>query len=356
MANTNTKVNEDVQVPDHDVSGMGSIVPGPVDTGDTARAQDNMADCDADVAIVRGQPVQRSAVLRALIAQLQCMDQIDLDRIANELDANQDYNVDPANSVPDLQGINLQSISVKEDIAEIFAGETLTEEFKEKTALIFETAVSARVAVVTEELREAQEIQISEAVEAVTEQLETQLDRYISFAAESYVTDNTPVLEQTLRSVAAEKFMEGVVTLAEQFNIDIPKVAVDVVENLNAEIDALKTQLNEAIDVNVDAASELKSLRKDKIFEEVSRTLTAPQKDRLRALTENMTDSDTIETFRSNVETLSESVVATAPARRPAAPIDADSGIIVEGTDDNFAPNTTSTERSVFSVLERMKH
>lgn len=353
MANENTRVNEDVQVPDHDVSGMGSMVPGPVETGQTARPQDNMGETDADVAIVRGQPVPRSAVLRALIAQLQGMDPVELDRIANEIDANQDYNVDPANTVPDLQGTNLQSISVKEDIAEIFAGETLTEEFKEKTALVFESAVNARVAVITEELRESQETQISEAVEAVTEQLETQLDRYISFAAENYVEENAPVLEQTMRSVAAEKFMIGVMTLAEQFNIDMPQTKVDVVEELTAEVESLKTQLNEAIDANVDTAAELKALRKEKIFEEVASSLTGPQKDRLRTLSENMTGADDVETYESNIKTLSESVAATtAPARRVAAPIDAEDGIIVEGTE--IAPATNTADRSIMSVLDRM--
>lgn len=349
----NTPVNEEAtQVPDHDVNGQGSMVPGPVDTGDTSRPQDNTSETDADVGIVQGQPVPRSAVLRALVATLQGMDQVALDRIANEVDAMQDVNNDPAGSVPDLQGANLASISVKEDIEEIFAGETLTEEFKTKTALVFEAAVGARVAVVEAEMREAQEAQVSEAVEAVTEQLVDQLDRYISFAAENFVAENTPVLEQTIHSVASEKFMAGVIALAEQFNIDMPQAKVDVVEELTGKLEALEVRLNEAIEGEVNAKQELKSLQMKEVFEEVASSLTAPQKDRLRTLSENVTIDGDIETYRTSLKTLSESV-ATTTSRKPIVEDTSNDGILVQEGNEN-APILNKTDARVFDVLSRM--
>ena len=40
-------INEDTMVPDHDAnSGQGSVVPSPVETGETARPQDNMAETE----------------------------------------------------------------------------------------------------------------------------------------------------------------------------------------------------------------------------------------------------------------------------------------------------------------------
>jgi hypothetical protein len=353
MVKNSTAVNEEqTQVPDHDANGMGSMVPGPVATGDAHRPQDNTTETDADVAIVQGQPIPRSALLRALVATLQGMDQVALDRIANEVDAMQDVNIDPANSVPDLQGTNLASIAVKEDIEEIFAGEdTLTEEFKAKTALVFEAAVGARVAVVEAEMREAQEAQVSEAVEAVTEQLVDQLDRYISFAAENFVTENAPVLEQTIRSVAAEKFLEGVITLAEQFNVDMPQAKVDVVEELSGKIEGLETRLNEAIEDAVNAKQELKVLQMKEVFEEVSAPLTTPQRDRLRTLSENVSIDGDIETYRVSLKTLSESVGATT-ARKPIVE-DTDNGVLLnEGTE--IKPILNKTDEKVFDVLGRM--
>lgn len=354
VTNKKTPVNEEAtMVPDHDVNRQGSMVPGPVATGETARPQDNMEDTDADVAIVQGQPVPRSAVLRALIATLQGLDPIALDRIANEMDAMNDVNNNPAASVPDLQGANLASISVKEDIEEIFAGEeALTEEFKTKTALVFEAAVGARVAVVEAEMREAQETQVSEAVEAVTEQLVDQLDRYISFAAENFVTENTPVLEQTIRSVASEKFMEGVLTLAEQYNIEMPQAKVDVVEELTGKLEALEVRLNEAIEDAVNANQELKTLRMKEVFEDVSASLTSPQKDRLRTLSENVTIDGDIDTYRTSLKTLSESV-ATTTSRKPIVEDTSNDGILIQEGNE-IAPTINKSDARVFDVLSRM--
>lgn len=355
MTIKNQKIQEEFGTPDHDVNGMGSVVPDPVDTGETARPQDNMAETDAPTGVVQGQPVPRSAILRALVSTLQGLDAVALDRIANELDTNQDVNIDPANSVPDLQGANLQSISVKEDIEEIFAGEeTLSEEFKERTTLVFEAAVGARVAVIEAELIERQEEQVEEAVTAVTEQLVDQLDKYISFATENFVEENTPVLEQTVRSVASEKFMEGVIALAEQYNITVPQPSQEnVTESLETRVAELTAQLNEAIDDSIEKQKKIVGYQKQEIFEDLVKGLTIPQKTRFQELSNAVITEDVdLTTYQNNLQTLKESVVAkTTPVVNENT--NDDGVILMEDTNQNVT--LSKTEQAVFGVLNRMK-
>ncbi len=349
-------INEDTMVPDHDAnSGQGSVVPSPVETGETARPQDNMAETDAGVAVVQGQPVPRSAVLLALVSALQGMDQAELDRVANLLDASQDVNIDPANSVPDLQGVNLASITAKQSVNEIFAGEVeLTEEFKDKAALVFEASVNAQVAVLEAKMQEAQEAQVSEAVEHVTKTIVEDLDRYLTFTAESFVEDNAPILEQTIRGVASERFMEGVIALAESFNIDLPQAKVDVVEELTAKVESLEAQLNEAVDARINESNARKALEQEKIFEDVSKGLTALQKDRLRQLSENVTIDGDVDSYRTGLVTLKESVTAVVatPAQKPAVvQIDEENGVLLESANQ---PAPSKNEQRLMDLLGRM--
>ncbi len=103
--------------------------------------------------------------------------------------------------------------AVKEDINEVFAGEDLTEEAKEKFSTIFEAAVSARVSLEEARLEEEFEAKLDEAVEEVKEEITTKVDQYLDYVVESWMEDNKLAIESTVRADIAENFMEGLYNL-----------------------------------------------------------------------------------------------------------------------------------------------
>jgi len=312
------KIVENFDVPGVvDQNGGGAFVPDPVETGDVYANRNNTdqtADTDTAVNDVPGVgevSVSRAETLKALLMKLSTLPADVLDKIANEMSEDGDLSADPASAIDgSTQGYNLSTVATNEDVNEIFAGEELTEEFKTKTALVFEAALGARLVVLEAQLQEQYEVKIQESIEQVTEEIVNQIDKYLSFTAEQFIDENKVVLEATVKSTLAEEFMNGVFDLARKFNVSLPESEVDVVEALTNQINELETKLNEGLEKEIALTNEVKSYKKNEVFDSLSEGLTLTQKERLRTLSENVEVSD-VEDYKSKVGILKESVVAS---------------------------------------------
>ena len=198
-----------------------------------------------------------------------------------------------------------------EDINALFAGEsTLTEDFKKKATLIFETAVNLRVNAIAERLE--QEItedltkQMETAVEEITETLALKVDKYLNYIAEEWIKENAVGIENTLRANISEDFLVGLKTLFEQHYIEIPKNKIDVVGTLAKRVEDLEEKLNVQIEANADLSEENKEYKRNEILVQISEGLADSQIDKLKTLSEHV-EFKNPDHFKQSVTILKES-------------------------------------------------
>lgn len=355
-------VKEEFAAADHDANGRGSSFPDPVDTGSTARPQDNTANGEADVAHAPGVgDVPQAAVLKALLMKLAGLPADVLAQIANEIDANNDVTANPSGATEGDQDKNLASIlSVKEAVDELFAGEELSEEFKAKAATIFEATVGARVAMIkaelTDQLTEEKNAEIAAAVESITEEIVDKMDRYLSFAAEEFVTENKVEIESTIQTTLAEEFMKEFFSLATKFNLNIPTQDLNVVEDLSAQVAELQAKLNESLEANIDANNNVKKLEVEKAFTDITEGLTATQRARLAQLVESV-DYGSADEYRSKLNILCETVTASGNEKKSSSALITEStvdGVQLLSEEDN-ANQVVASDPVVSSTLAALK-
>lgn len=344
------RINEDVAVPDHDATtGTGSFVPGPVDNGSAARPADNPSETDADLAIVGGQPVPREQALGAIVARLQGLDPIELNAIYDGMLANFDVNNDPTVSAGNNQAVNLASIAAggsRAAVAEIFAGEDLSDDFKQRAAIVFEAVVQDRVKIevaaiqenynkAVDDVEKATSARIDEAVEVVSASLAESLDVFADSVAERFLEVNQPLVENTITTLASQRFMEGVIALAENYNIHIPSQEISAVETLTSEVTELQARLDEEVAQNLKITARNKSLERAAIVESATAGLSALQAERVTTLVESASlEADDLDAFQNGVSAIRESVAAAAP-KKPVVALNEgiDNGIILESAD-----------------------
>ena len=196
---------------------------------------------------------------------------------------------------------------LKEEAFEaLFAGEELTEEFKTKAEAIFEAAVEQVSEARIEALQEEYQAQLDEAVEAVKGELVEQIDVYLDHAVKVWMQDNAVALESGLKVEMVSTFMEEMKAVFEKHYIDVPESKVDVVEEQEKTIDALKSELAESQEMATRAVLDAQVMRCEAIVAEHSAGLTAIEADKLKTLSENV-DFNTDEEFSAKVKALKES-------------------------------------------------
>lgn len=210
-----------------------------------------------------------------------------------------------ASSAPKTKD-GMPRLNVKEDIEEMFNGQDLSEEFKEKTATIFEAAVSARVTTEMARLEEEFETKLEERVNDLTEELSEKLDSYLEYTVENWMKENEVAVESTLRNEIMEEFIDGLKGLFAEHYINVPETKVDVLEALAAKVDALETKLDEAITENVELKGLLSEEAKNDIFADLASDLALTQQEKFAALAEGIEFDGDLETYARKLEIIKE--------------------------------------------------
>jgi hypothetical protein len=182
--------------------------------------------------------------------------------------------------------------AVKEDIAAMFAGEDLTEEFKESASTLFEAALTARMNLETVRIEEEAAEQLAEEVETIKEEMTTKIDQYLDYVVEQWVEENKLAIETSLRSEIAENFMEGLRNLFAESYINVPDEKIDVLGELHAQIEELTAKLDESINTTLELQAVIDEATQEATFDEVSEGLAATQVEKLRTLAEGIEFND----------------------------------------------------------------
>lgn len=214
------------------------------------------------------------------------------------------------------QTIMMKGAPVKEDVDALFAGQELSEDFREKAAVLFESALNARLLAEVARLEEEFESALTEQVEEISSGLIEQIDQYLSYVAEEWKKENEIAIETGIQSELTESFMNGLKHLFLEHYVEIPESKVDVVNALAEKNAQLEEELNEAIKTTIALSSILEEVDKEAIVEEVSAGLALTQKEKFKTLSETIHYGDDADEYKNKLEILREhhfGVKRTAP-------------------------------------------
>ena len=215
-----------------------------------------------------------------------------LDMIVNDRDEDMDENM--------KEGVD------SSDITQLVESEVgLTEQFKEKATLIFETAVRTKVAEAEATLKEEYATRLAEEVETIQEDLVEKIDSYLTYAVESWVADNKVAVESTLRTEIAENFITSLKSVFVENYIDVPEGKTDLVAQMEAELSESQEAAAKLERIAESLAEKVETLSRANVLAEASRDLADTQAARLQSLSEDVQYVDA-DSFRKKVETLKE--------------------------------------------------
>ena len=193
-----------------------------------------------------------------------------------------------------------------EDVDALVAGEDLSEEFRLKAATIFEAAVTSRVNKEAAALQEAMESALTEEVEKIQTELAEKVDDYLSYAADTWMKENSLQIEHGIKTEMAESFFNGLKGLFLEHNFTVPEEKFNLLDGMAGELDDMEAKLNEQIDSNVSLNKRIGEFVKMEIVNECAVGLAETQKEKLASLAEGV-EFETEDDFRNKVNTIKES-------------------------------------------------
>jgi hypothetical protein len=203
------------------------------------------------------------------------------------------------------------TVDMSEHVEALFAGEELSEEFKEKALTIFEAAVKQKVEEEIARLEDAYAETLEEQVAQIQEELSENVDNYLNYVVEQWVQDNEVAIESGLRTELTEDFISGLRNLFAENYIDIPEDKISVVEEMAAKVSELEEKLDEEIERNVALNSMINESKKFEILVDACDGLTDTQAEKLKALAEGV-EFTTADTYQQKLNVLKESYFKTA--------------------------------------------
>ena len=240
-------------------------------------------------------------------------------------------------------------VDIEEDVNALFGGEDLSEEFKEKAKLVFETALNTKVSEVKEALEAKYQETLEERIAEEKASLSERVDNYLEYVADEWFTENALAVEQGLKTDMTESFLSGMKSLFEEHYVTIPEDKYDVLESMVEKLDDMETKLNEQIEKNVSLNSRLGESVANGILESVSEGLASTQKEKLASLSQSV-EFESEESYREKLETLRESYFSSK-AKSPTAKSDT----ISEGVDSADAADVSGSMNAYLKTLSAFK-
>ena len=204
----------------------------------------------------------------------------------------------------------IEEVNIEDDVNALLGGEELSEEFREKAKLVFETALNSKVSEVKEALEAKYQETLEEKIAEEKTALSERVDSYLEYVADEWFTENALAVEQGLKTELTESFLSGMKGLFEEHYVSIPDDKYDVLESMVEKLDDMETKLNEQIEKNVGLNKRLGESVANGILESVSDGLAATQKEKLASLAESV-EFESEESYREKLETLKESYFAS---------------------------------------------
>lgn len=221
---------------------------------------------------------------------------------------------------------------------------TLSDEFKAKTAVIFEAAVKSKLSEEINRLETEYAEQLAEEVTTTKADLVEKVDSYLNYVVEGWMEENKIAIQSGLRAEIAEGFMEKLKDIFTESYIEIPESKVDLVDELATANEELEEQFNEAVAKSMSISEELNGYKRSAIIAEASKDLADTQVEKLTKLAESI-DFESQEDFAAKVATLKESYFAAKTATSP----------IAEATEDDTADDTVEISGNMADYVNALR-
>ena len=133
---------------------------------------------------------------------------------------------------------------------------TLSDEFKEKTAVIFEAAVKSKLSEEIDRLESQYKEELEEELSSTKSEMVEKVDSYLNYVVENWMKENELQVENGLRTEIAEGFMSKLKDLFSESYIEVPESKVDLVDELAEQVEELESKLNETTQKVIDQSGE----------------------------------------------------------------------------------------------------
>jgi len=256
-------------------------------------------------------------------------------------------------AMPKLDHKNNPLASMKEDVEEMFTGEELSEEFKDKATTLFEAAVNARALVEIARLEEEYEAKLEEEVTSIVKSVEKNLDVYLDYVVEKWMEENQVAIESSLRNEIMEEFIDGLKGLFAEHYIDMPEDKVDVVESLANKVEELEAVLDEAINENAELKSVIAEAEKQSIVDELAEGLTMTQAEKFLALSEGVSFDGDLDVFKSKLEVVKETYFSVKSPKTTNIEEETFEGEVESATNVNVDPSVNRYVQAISRTIKR---
>ena len=283
---------------------MDGKAPAPKDDPDATSPEDAVASVDKAVKdappkIKKVHPKTKAGMISAMTDKMLKMSKEDMKGMYDSYTESVD--------MEDSEVVVETTVDTSAELDALVESEaTLSEEFKQKTAILFETALKSKLSEEVDRLEAQYKSELAEEVSSTKSDLVEKVDNYLNYVVETWMEDNKLAVQNGLRTEIAETFMEKMKDLFTESYIDVPESKVDLVDELSESVYELETKLNEQTQKVIDTTVELEGYKRNTIIREASRDLAETQVEKLKSLVEDV-DFGSEEIFAEKVNTIKES-------------------------------------------------
>lgn len=206
---------------------------------------------------------------------------------------------------------------VAENLAIMFDGQDLSEDFMQRAGTVFEAAVNTKINDLATQLDESYRNVLTEQLEEVVGNLAEKLDDYLNYVVEEWIQNNELALERGIKTDVAESFITGLKSLFEAHYINVPDERYDVLDELFESNEQLQEDLNAQLEANVALKSQLNETTKAQLFAHYTQDLADTEVEKFAALAEAISYEDA-QTFNNKLSQLHEAYFEhSAPVAEP---------------------------------------
>ena len=264
-----------------------------------------------------------------------------------EIEATEDQEVVAEEETKEVE------IDLSADVKALVSNDAdLSEEFKDKAATIFETAVKTRIQEQTKILEAQYEEKLSSEKETIKEAMVEKVDSYLNYVVEEWMKENELAVERGIRTEIAEDFITGLKDLFKEHYIDVPEEKYNVLDDLTNQNKKLEEKLNEQIAKNVDLSKEVSRSAKKLAIDEIAEDLAETEKEKFEKMAENV-EYDSADKFKEKLETIKESYFPKTKIEETASKDEVDSvaaNAPIESNTDAMAAYTAAITKNLKSV------
>ena len=295
---------------DMDASGVGSMVPSPVNTTGASAVAASAAQPGVPAVL------RTAAGVNATAAYQDSGEDNTEEDTANYTDAQEDEG-EPVETNEELKA------QFRDAIISLLGEDNVNKSSLEQLEAIFEAAVSDRVeAEVAKVLVELDE-NAKDYLSNVTNSLVEKVDDYLEYVVEEWMTENTVAVEQGIKTTIAENFISGLKNLFENHYIDVPNEKYNVLDELYEQNRKLQEALNESMKSSIDLKKEIALTECAGIFVAETKNLADTQVNKLQNLMENV-NFNSPEEYRNKLVAIKENYLQGNRVSVPSRAVDED--------------------------------